>query len=604
MKAAEHKQAIQLIDLMGVLLGGGEPTRVLLGCRTSSDIERLLQVAREHVKPSEYAYSFDPKDPIGSLLAAAGDERMAGVFGLVRKQWYEGCELDTAKVFDFIERERTIGQVLRSFAAKHDAVHMRGTQRDKLHSVQTATCGAPGTGKTRTADYIASLNAMDPDKLRDLARAASAELTDEFCRTVSSWVPLAMTFNGATPLLPPEANGTPFNTGCALRLLLSCCALFEEIKYSAEGSVTSVDTNEVLSKWQKLMQLIDGNREWLERVGLQKSDLILVIIACRKVTRNVEFPKGSKVIIVGRDALMSLYGPNLSCRPQFMTPVAGAAQAVVGGQPLLVVGVAEPIVLIWGFLHDFSERRGQLGHGALYLAFCAWACVWCALALLALAALNACSAVRLLTRFVNESFGGLISALFFSVAVRGLISEFTLEPQQQRPWHTVNGLWQLVLALGLALSSLWAVRARGWRCGTAWARSLWADYGVPVLVVAWTALSFAVDGDRVPRRVHAPNAAAALSYAVPARAMAEVPGSMIAAAIVPGAIVAALIFFDHNVSSRMSLCSEHVAAMPAIRLVPKGVIYGYFLFLALEPLPTFHLWQRLPAYGRCRTGLC
>ena len=34
--------------------------------------------------------------------------------------------------------------------------------------------------------------------------------------------------------------------------------------------------------------------------------------------------------------------------------LTGIVQAVAGGQPLLIVGVAEPIVLIWGYLYHFS----------------------------------------------------------------------------------------------------------------------------------------------------------------------------------------------------------------------------------------------------------
>ena len=33
------------------------------------------------------------------------------------------------------------------------------------------------------------------------------------------------------------------------------------------------------------------------------------------------------------------------------TALAGLLQAVVGGQPLLIIGVAEPIVLIYGYLY-------------------------------------------------------------------------------------------------------------------------------------------------------------------------------------------------------------------------------------------------------------
>jgi len=34
--------------------------------------------------------------------------------------------------------------------------------------------------------------------------------------------------------------------------------------------------------------------------------------------------------------------------------LTGLVQAVAGGQPLLIVGVAEPIVLIWGYMFHFA----------------------------------------------------------------------------------------------------------------------------------------------------------------------------------------------------------------------------------------------------------
>lgn len=70
----------------------------------------------------------------------------------------------------------------------------------------------------------------------------------------------------------------------------------------------------------------------------------------------------------------------------------------------------------------------------------------------------------------------------------------------------VNGLWQLLLALGLLLTSLWVVKARRWRFLRGWARGFLADYGVPLLVVAWSGLSFALAGSgAVVRRVQTPN---------------------------------------------------------------------------------------------------
>lgn len=40
----------------------------------------------------------------------------------------------------------------------------------------------------------------------------------------------------------------------------------------------------------------------------------------------------------------------------------GVIQAVVGGQPLLIVGVAEPIVLVYKYMYDFAKDREGMFH--------------------------------------------------------------------------------------------------------------------------------------------------------------------------------------------------------------------------------------------------
>lgn len=76
------------------------------------------------------------------------------------------------------------------------------------------------------------------------------------------------------------------------------------------------------------------------------------------------------------------------------------------------------------------------------------------------------------------------------------------------PWTLtlINGLWSLLLSLGLLLSCLKVLQARLWRLGRGWLRGCLADYGVPLMVVAWSGLSFAVSpAPHVPRRVTTPN---------------------------------------------------------------------------------------------------
>lgn len=44
------------------------------------------------------------------------------------------------------------------------------------------------------------------------------------------------------------------------------------------------------------------------------------------------------------------------------TAITGAVQALVGGQPLLIIGVAEPIVLIYSFMYTFAQGIPNLLH--------------------------------------------------------------------------------------------------------------------------------------------------------------------------------------------------------------------------------------------------
>lgn len=105
------------------------------------------------------------------------------------------------------------------------------------------------------------------------------------------------------------------------------------------------------------------------------------------------------------------------------TGAAGIIQALIGGQPLLIVGVAEPIVLTYSYMYDFAKGRDDLGQ-ELFLAWAAWTCVWAGIMILVLALLGACRYIYLFTRFSGEVFGALIAVLFLQEAIRGVKHEF------------------------------------------------------------------------------------------------------------------------------------------------------------------------------------
>ncbi|WZZ47961.1 hypothetical protein YC2023_048068 [Brassica napus] len=150
------------------------------------------------------------------------------------------------------------------------------------------------------------------------------------------------------------------------------------------------------------------------------------------------------------------------------TAICGIIHSVVGGQPLLILGVAEPTVIM--------------------------VCVWTALMLFVMAICGACSIINRFTRVAGEQFGLLIAMLFMQQAIKGLVDEFRFpEWENQKLMEFLpsrrfaNGMFALVLSFGLLLTGLRSRKARSWRYG--WLISLIADYGVPLMVLVWTGVS-------------------------------------------------------------------------------------------------------------------
>lgn len=272
------------------------------------------------------------------------------------------------------------------------------------------------------------------------------------------------------------------------------------------------------------------------------------------------------------------------------TAAGGVVQAVLGGQPLLIVGVAEPIVLVYKYMYDYAKDADGLGAG-LFLPWAAWACVWAGAACVALALSGACSYISRFTRFAGESFGALIALLFLQQAIKGCVDEFrTPDTDDVDPtlWRTVNGLWALFLAWGLLLTAILTRTARKWRFMNAFWRAVLADYGAPLALAAWTGLSYAVSGPPgVPSRVESPSVWDVTgTWGVAAR-LGDVPGRHVASALLPGAIIAVLFFFDHNVSAQLAQQPEfnlRRAAAYHWDMLLLGLVTATFGLVGLPPI--------------------
>jgi hypothetical protein len=256
------------------------------------------------------------------------------------------------------------------------------------------------------------------------------------------------------------------------------------------------------------------------------------------------------------------------------TAAAGVAQALLGGQPLLILGVAEPIVVLYGFMYALVRDDVAVGP-ALFRAWAAWVCAWAALLCAAFAAAGATRAVRYMTPFAGELFGALIAVLFAQTAVLGTRAEF-------RAGGAVNGLWGVLTLLGLPTCALALRTARTWRLLTPRLRSFLADYAPLLALLAWTGLSFALHANglpaSLPRRVKCEQPWALRGWGAPARDMARVPARARALALAPGAAIAFLFLFDHTVSAQLT--QQPAGERPGL-VRPPAYAYDLLLLAAL-----------------------
>ena len=245
------------------------------------------------------------------------------------------------------------------------------------------------------------------------------------------------------------------------------------------------------------------------------------------------------------------------------TGIAGVLQAFFGGQPLLIIGVAEPIVIVYAFMFQAAQKLG-----VPFLPWAAYACCWASTFLLVLCLANTCDLhTRLHTRFIGELFGMLIATLFLQQAFVGTIGEFSAEDfgsasedPEARAWRLFGGAYSSILCLVFVFSCMVLSGARDWPFLVGKARSLLADYASPVCLVVFTAFTFFVNRhttlpDSVPRRVEMelfPQSTWVNEGVFTLQRMGEVPAQYAALAAVPGLIIAVLFFFDHTVSSQLA----------------------------------------------------
>jgi hypothetical protein len=134
-------------------------------------------------------------------------------------------------------------------------------------------------------------------------------------------------------------------------------------------------------------------------------------------TMYIFFASALPVIAFGEQLSTATNGRLTTVETLASTAICGTIHSILGGQPLLIVGVAEPTIIMYTYLYSFAKKQQGLGE-QLYLAWTGWVCIWTAIMLFLLAMFNASNIISRFTRVAGELFGMLITVLFLQEAIK------------------------------------------------------------------------------------------------------------------------------------------------------------------------------------------
>ncbi|GFP93753.1 boron transporter 4 [Phtheirospermum japonicum] len=237
-------------------------------------------------------------------------------------------------------------------------------------------------------------------------------------------------------------------------------------------------------------------------------------------TAYIFFASALPVIAFGEQLSRETDGSLSTSETLLSTAICGVIHSIFGGQPLLILGVAEPTIIMYTYLYHFAIN--SIGK-ELYLAWAGWY--------------------------------GVVSEFSIPKGENAADEKFKFE------WLYTNGLLAIIFSIGVLITALKSRTARSWRYGSGMFRSFIADYGVPLMVVMWTALSYGVPGKvpaGVPRRLFCPLPweSESLYHWTVIKDMGKIPVGYIFAAFIPAVMIAGLYFFDHSVAAQLAQQKE------------------------------------------------
>ncbi|KAH8114544.1 HCO3 transporter family-domain-containing protein [Phellopilus nigrolimitatus] len=236
--------------------------------------------------------------------------------------------------------------------------------------------------------------------------------------------------------------------------------------------------------------------------------------------------------------------------------------SVFGAQPLCIAGVTGPITVLNKTIFDILQGHEDAPD---YLQFIGWVYLWGAILHWITAALNWCNFLKYVTRFSCDTFGFFVSWVYLQYGVQVLTRQFSSS--------SIDGAFvQIILALVMLVLCYMFLTLAHTTLFHRHVRRFFADYGMPISLVATTGLAYWGHFNRAnPETLPIAGAfqpAGGRDWLV---RFWDLPGKWVGIAFPFGFVLWVLFFFDHNVSSLIAQGSEFPLRKP------PGFHYDFFL---------------------------
>ncbi len=222
------------------------------------------------------------------------------------------------------------------------------------------------------------------------------------------------------------------------------------------------------------------------------------------------------------------------------TGVCGVVYGLVSGQPLTLLGCTGPVMIFMGILYTVCER-----FGVPYLPTLAWVGLWTSAILLVIIAIDGCSWIRFFTRFTDDTFAALISAIFIVEAVKKLAGVWGKEGVE-----TDTALLSMLLGVGTFFVAQNLSRFRKSPYLRRPVREFLADFGPTIAIFSMAAVAFVLDGVELETLAVPPTFGTTVERAWLVD-LSATPMWARGAAAAPALLLAILLYLDQNITVRL-----------------------------------------------------